>query len=799
MNGQEPVPSPGEANVFPPASVRVRVGVSTYALGVAAVLVGLALRAAYAANASPYIDEFTTIWAAQRVLTHGLPRFPSGVFYTQGLLYTYLEAGALALGQGFSLLVARLPSLALSAVTLATLVYAARRLFRTWPVGLAAFWLAVDPQGIIWGARARTYSLLQILVLVAFLAWYHGAVSGDRPKARWLAIGLLAAALIEQPLSLLLLLPLAILALAARGWRWLRQPVVWLQAGVMVVFVAARWFLYQLMVPSGATATDGARAFVDLTQPLVAWESLMNYFTSPNRWIPAVLLAVGAISMLLFRRLWTISPRRSVLSIAFILAFVTVEMLLVVGPSWRAPRYLFPLLPLLFLGAEGVLVPILRWLSERVPRLSSARALVALTGALVLVITLLAYPDALVATTRDEWGYDRAMAIVGSDWVEGDALATIAPAAAYVILGDADYLAVQEGAQALAVERGGRRVDSWTGLPFLDSPAGLAEALESHSRLWFVIDETRLDDHFSPDFLHLLWDRMDLIAFERGTFVFRSRKAEAPPAISRPLDIVFDDQLRLAGYSLSDDRPEAGETVTITLRWEPVAPEGEYVAFVHLVNQAGEGLVGHDAPPLDGRYPTSHWTRSSRSQPLPDRHPLVLPDDLPPGRYRLEVGLYRPGTLEAVGERVTLDYLSVGEQVQAALPESPLATFANGTALYLCGLHGELRPGGVARLCLAWQSGPRGFEDDYTVFLHLTDAEGHIAQQWDAPPTGGWYPTSYWKPGEVVLDDHTLDLSPMLPPGRYHLIAGLYLPDGTRLPLENGLDFVELATIELKP
>ena len=129
----------------------------TYALGLLAVLVGLALRLAYALHASPYIDEFTTIWAAQQVLERGLPQFPTGAIYTQGLIYTYLDALALALGQGVQPFLARLPSLILSVVTLAFMVYGARRLYRAWPVGLAAFWLAVDAQAILWGGRGSNH------------------------------------------------------------------------------------------------------------------------------------------------------------------------------------------------------------------------------------------------------------------------------------------------------------------------------------------------------------------------------------------------------------------------------------------------------------------------------------------------------------------------------------------------------------------------------------------------------------------------------------------------------------------
>jgi hypothetical protein len=51
----------------------------------------------------------------------------------------------------------------------------------------------------------------------------------------------------------------------------------------------------------------------------------------------------------------------------------------------------------------------------------------------------------------------------------------------------------------------------------------------------------------------------------------------------------------------------------------------------------------------------------------------------------------------------------------------------------------------------------------------------------------------------VVSDEHELAFSPMLAPGTYRLIAGLYRADGTRLLRTDGSDSVELATIELNP
>lgn len=774
-----------------------------WSLGLLAIvlLVGLALRLFYATRANLYIDEFTTVWAAQRVLIEGLPRFPLGAIYTQGLLYTYLEAIALLLGGGFHPLVARLPSLILSVATLALTGYAAWRLFRVCPVGLAALWLALDSQAIIWGGRARTYALLQFLVLAAFLAWYAGAVVDDRAGPRWLAIGLLLVAMLDQQVTLLLLPPLAALALVARGWGWLRKPVVWLQAGVVLVAVAARWFLYRLMVLPGTTATADPRVFVDLTHPFAEWQTLAPYFTDPIR-LMAVALAVGGLAWLLLRRR---SPRPPwgipILSLALVLSFVTLEVLLAAGTSWRRPRYLYPLVPLLFLGAEGVAVPALRGLAVRISFLSFRQALALLTAVFVVLTLGLAYPATRAAAMQNEWGYDRALRIVGQNWVQGDALATIAPAAAFVILGHSDYLAAEEEAQALVVERDGRRLDSWTGLPLIDSPAALAQALDTHPRLWVVVDEMRLDRHFSPEYARLLWDRFDLVAFDWGTFVFRSRPPEPPPAVDQASGVDFAGQLRLDSYALSDDHPDPGQTVVVTLRWAPITPQGEYIVSVRLINQAHETIARHDSPPLDGLYPAFRWPWLPRSQPFPDRHSLALPAGLAPGRYRLDVSLYRPDTAEPVGEGITLDFLTVGDDGLPPQPLtlSPAVRFGAAATLLSHDLVGEVGQGRSATLRLLWETGPDGFDGDYTVFVHLLDADGQIVQQWDAPPVDGWYPTSYWRPGEVVLDEHDLVLSPDLVPDSYRLIMGLYRADGTRLSLENGATSMEVAPIEVAP
>ena len=84
---------------------------------------------------------------------------------------------------------------------------------------------------------------------------------------------------------------------------------------------------------------------------------------------------------------------------------------------------------------------------------------------------------------------------------------------------------------------------------------------------------------------------------------------------------------------------QVGTTVPLTLTWAATEPlEQDYQVFIHLRDtQTGENVVQADGPPVDGLYPSTWW---SVNELIPDVHLINLPSDLPPGSYRLVVGLY---------------------------------------------------------------------------------------------------------------------------------------------------------------
>jgi hypothetical protein len=80
---------------------------------------------------------------------------------------------------------------------------------------------------------------------------------------------------------------------------------------------------------------------------------------------------------------------------------------------------------------------------------------------------------------------------------------------------------------------------------------------------------------------------------------------------------------------------------------------------------------------------------------------------------------------------------------------------------------------------LVWRAtGP--LAEDYTVFVHYL-RDGERVAQADGRPAGGHYPTTRWRAGDVIHDDHVFEgVSHLL--GRDALLFGLWNPEsGTRL------------------
>jgi hypothetical protein len=115
------------------------------------------------------------------------------------------------------------------------------------------------------------------------------------------------------------------------------------------------------------------------------------------------------------------------------------------------------------------------------------------------------------------------------------------------------------------------------------------------------------------------------------------------PAIAYPVTAELDPDRAIGflGYDLETAPFYPGEMAQITLYWRAnQADHGRYpyTAFIHLLNANGNLVAQHDSVPQAGQFPNSCWRPG---EIVADTHTYPLPDDLLPGSYTLQAGMYR--------------------------------------------------------------------------------------------------------------------------------------------------------------
>ncbi|MEM7346038.1 MAG: hypothetical protein AAF485_17500, partial [Chloroflexota bacterium] len=112
-----------------------------------------------------------------------------------------------------------------------------------------------------------------------------------------------------------------------------------------------------------------------------------------------------------------------------------------------------------------------------------------------------------------------------------------------------------------------------------------------------------------------------------------------PDRLDMPVNANFAEQAILIGVDCQAIQPDCqaapGETVTLTLHWQAVAPfDKSYTIFTHLLADDETVLSNADhAPPK----PTQGWVPN---EIITDIVTMTLPPDIAPGEYPIEIGLY---------------------------------------------------------------------------------------------------------------------------------------------------------------
>lgn len=240
-------------------------------------------------------------------------------------------------------------------------------------------------------------------------------------------------------------------------------------------------------------------------------------------------------------------------------------------------------------------------------------------------------------------------------------------------------------------------------------------------------------------------------------------------------------QVRLAGAEVAPpDR--------LTLYWlAQERPSHIYAVSVTLADARGVPVKT-----IINRHPglnvTTTWEAGQLTR---DVYTLPVAERAPPVGYRVQVSLLHPQRSAPLPLRDAPDgaawQVEVGRlkrpPFDAPLPGArPLGTlFGEAIRLSETAVPTQITAGEALDFTLVWEP-VQPVETDYTVFVHLLDADGGFVAGQDGQPLDGLYPTSYWAPGEVVADGRLW--LPDVPPGEYLLQVGLYeLATGRRLPV----------------
>ncbi len=225
--------------------------------------------------------------------------------------------------------------------------------------------------------------------------------------------------------------------------------------------------------------------------------------------------------------------------------------------------------------------------------------------------------------------------------------------------------------------------------------------------------------------------------------------------------------LVLEGYATRPKMLAPGDTLYISLRWRATADD--LASYVPSLMLRHDGLtVDQDAGRLFDRYPTGNW---AAGELLIETRQLRIPPTLEP----LQLAFELDDTILPIGEVAVAREALRWEPPPTARP----ACACLGEVAELVGY--EWRPDGT--LTLYWRALVEAPTDtSYSVFTHLLSAKGILLAQHDGLPGKGRRPTTTWLPGEVIVDQHSLQLDD-LTTDKASLTVGMYdLTTMERLP-----------------
>ena len=250
--------------------------------------------------------------------------------------------------------------------------------------------------------------------------------------------------------------------------------------------------------------------------------------------------------------------------------------------------------------------------------------------------------------------------------------------------------------------------------------------------------------------------------------------------IPNPVDARFDSLATLLGYDISTSTLQPGEALDVELYWEVNAqPPGDYLLFVHLLDEVQTMVAQRDSHPGLGSFPSSQWRPGDR---FVEKIRLQIPETAyAPETATLSIGLYDPKAYrlavfndegQLLGDAFELTSIEL-LPLEGKFPNAQNQNY-NGE-LRLAGYEfdkREAKNGESIQVNLYWEA-LKSLEADYIVQVRLVDKDGKIWATDDGRPANENSPTDSWNEGEIIRDTHILRVEPGTPDGRYPVVVSL--------------------------
>ena len=217
------------------------------------------------------------------------------------------------------------------------------------------------------------------------------------------------------------------------------------------------------------------------------------------------------------------------------------------------------------------------------------------------------------------------------------------------------------------------------------------------------------------------------------------------------------ERFRLLGQSELPTTIRAGDTLPVVVYWRALDDDMDtnYAVVMQLVNRADGQILVEVEQSHPNNIPTSGWATGLYVR---NAWELTIPAAALPVQYALRVGFHDPDsgemlptaddTAAATSTMIALGQLWVLPPTEPKPPTEPRVRY--GDAIELLGA----RTDGTT-LTLYWRANAP-VSDEYSIFVHLLDANGAMVGQVDGLPFANRYPTWAWRPGQIIEDRRDL-------------------------------------------